>query len=336
MSNHEATSAPKPMRIGVSITRVAISGFAVVFMVLPAFSQGPAVNTLSSGLSDIANRSGRKTIAVVDFTDLQGCVTELGRYMAEDVSVALVNNAKGFDVIDRTNLRVLMQEHKLASTGIIDPETARQLGKVAGVDALVTGTIAPLSDSVHVSAKVLDTETAKMLGGITADIPRTKTVDELLAKGVANCNSVASSQGGGSGVQTQVVAPQTSAPRPAVFSGQIGNIHIFITTCRRAGEWINCLGTIVNQASGRQEIGFRGYTYMVDNFGNQSSNANGSGVVIGTSGQSATLEPDIPMKFQVSETGLSDQATTVSIIFKYGDGFGDGTLTLRNIPIQAK
>jgi TolB-like protein len=304
-------------------------------LVPAANSQGPAVNSLSSGLSDIASRSGRKTVAVVDFTDLQGCVTELGRYMAEDVSVALVNNAKGFEVIDRTNLRVLMQEHKLASTGIIDSETARQLGKVAGVDALVTGTIAPLSDSVHVSAKVLDTETAKMLGGITADIPRTKTVDELLAKGVANCNAAPTPQADGSMGQTQAATPQAPPSPPAVFTGQISNTRVSITTCRRAGEWINCLGTIVNQASGRQQISFY-QSYMVDNFGNQSSNSTGSGVMIGTSERRATLEPDIPMKFQVSEKGPSDRATTVSIILNYDvPGIGRGTLTLRNIPIQA-
>ena len=195
MSRHSASNFSHPTGTYAPVIRIVILGFAIFFLTQPVFSQGPAVYTLSSGLAEIANRSGRKTVAVVDFTDLQGCVTELGRYMAEDVSVALVNDAKGFEVIDRTNLKILMQEHKLASSGIIDPATARKLGQVAGVDALVTGTIAPLSDSVHVSAKILDTQTAKMLGGITADIPRTKTVDELLAKGVANCVSTAASPG---------------------------------------------------------------------------------------------------------------------------------------------
>jgi curli biogenesis system outer membrane secretion channel CsgG len=127
-------------------------------------AQGPEVGPLAAALSKSISASGRKTAAVVDFTDLQGCVTELGRYLAEDLSVGLASDARGFEVIDRTNLKVILQEHHLASTGIIDPETARKLGQIAGVDTLVTGTIAPLGDVIHVSAKALDTNAAMILG----------------------------------------------------------------------------------------------------------------------------------------------------------------------------
>jgi hypothetical protein len=183
---------------------------------------------------------------------------------------------------------------------------------------------------------VLDTETAKMLGGITADIPRTKTVDELLAKGVTNCNAAPTSQGNSSAAQTQAAAPQDLPHPSTVFSGQISNIHVYITACRRAGEWINCIGALENQASESQYLNYDdSSTYMVDNFGNRSSDPRGSGVVIGASGSQATLEPGIPRKFQVSETGLSDQATAVSIIFSYYLVGVHGTLIFRNIPIQA-
>lgn len=220
-----------------SLTRAATLTFAVFLLTQSAPAQGPAVNSLSAGLSEIAKNSGRKTIAVVDFTDLQGCVTELGRYMAEDVSVALVNNAKGFDVIDRTNLRVLMQEHKLVSTGIIDPATARKLGQVAGVDALVTGTIAPLSDSVHVSTKLLDTESAKVLGGITADIPRTKTVDDLLAKGITNCG------------QGPVDTPRAPSNQQQLQTLEYHQYRFDLQSCSRVGSTVECNLTVTNRGS---------------------------------------------------------------------------------------
>src|SRR5713101_2416494 len=97
------------------------------------------MKTVSSSLASRIAASGRKTVAVVDFTDLQGNVTELGRFLAEELSVDLVGDAKGFEVIERTQLKVILQEHKLATTGLIDPQTARKLGQIAGVDALVTG-----------------------------------------------------------------------------------------------------------------------------------------------------------------------------------------------------
>jgi TolB-like protein len=324
MPTRKASPCPNCNPIIPAVTRVALLAFAIFFLMQPAFSQGPAVNSLSSGLSEIANRSGKKTVAVVDFTDLQGCVTELGRYMAEDVSVALVNNAKGFEVIDRTNLKVLMQEHKLASTGIIDPATARKLGQVAGVDALVTGTIAPLSDSVHVSAKVLDTETAKMLGGITVDIPRTRTVEELLAKGVANCGQTSTGNPGGA----QPPGGTTPAPNVAA-TGQIGGIQISIRGCRRDGDWVRCFGSVLNQNDVRKELTIH-EGYMIDNLGGQSKPIRSQ---LGSRGGSAELEPGLPLNVGLSGTGLSDQSTSVSLVLDVYQP--SGKVTLRSIPIQS-
>ena len=328
MSKHSASTSPHSTGTDTPVARIAILGFVILFLMQPAFSQGPVVDSLSAKLSEIAIRSGRKTLAVVDFTDLQGCVTELGRYMAEDVSVALVNDAKGFEVIDRTNLKVLMQEHKLASTGIIDPATARQLGQVAGVDTLITGTIAPLSDSVHVSVKVLDTETAKMLGGVTADIPRTRTVEELLAKGVVNCGQIAT----GNPDDVQRSGGTTPAPNVAA-TGQIGGIQISIGACRRDGGWVRCFGSALNQGNARKHVAFAtAYSHMIDNQGNQSKVIR---YQLGSAGSAADFEPDIPMNIVLSSDGLSDQATSVSLVMT--NGLQDSeTLALRNIPIQAR
>jgi hypothetical protein len=51
----------------------------------------------SRSVSTIGNKlgaSGKKSVAVVGFTDLRLNVTELGRYMAEEFQNALVNEAK--------------------------------------------------------------------------------------------------------------------------------------------------------------------------------------------------------------------------------------------------
>lgn len=125
-----------------------------------------------------------KTIAVADFTDLQGNVTELGRFLAEEFSVSLAGAGTHFEVVDRIHLKSIIRENKLSATGLIDPKTARQLGKIAGVQALITGTVTPFGDNVRVAVKILDTETAKIIGASTANIAKTKAIDELLARGI--------------------------------------------------------------------------------------------------------------------------------------------------------
>lgn len=172
--------------------------------------------------------SGRKSVAVVDFTDLQMNVTELGRFLAEEFQNALTGGGPKFRVVDRTHLRAILQEQKLGTTGAIDPQTARKLGQIAGVELLVTGSLTPFGDSVRLSVKVLDTTTADVVASATADLPRTKAVDELLARSVGS-GSVAP-------------APQAAAaprPVPGVQRVNAGGLGFELQACRGGGP-ITC------------------------------------------------------------------------------------------------
>jgi TolB-like protein len=149
-----------------------------------SFAYEEEIKDISTNMArDIAD-AGKKTIAVADFTDLQGNVTELGRFLAEEFSVALAGAGTRFEVVDRIHLKSIIREHKLSATGMIDPKTARKLGKIAGVQALITGTVTPFGDNVRITVKILDTETAKIIGASTANIAKTKAIEELLARGI--------------------------------------------------------------------------------------------------------------------------------------------------------
>lgn len=134
---------------------------------------GQELKQASSTLAAKIDGLQGKRVAVVDITDLCGNVSRFGRYVAEELSGALVGDAKGFRVMDRTHLQTILQEHKLASTGLIDPQTAKRLGQFAGVDTLVTGTVtSDFGDAVRVMLKALDVSTAEIIAQSTADYPR--------------------------------------------------------------------------------------------------------------------------------------------------------------------
>jgi hypothetical protein len=54
------------------------------------------IKQLSAAIANDISGVGTQTIAVVDFTDLQGNVTEFGRFVAEEMSVDLAMSGKGF------------------------------------------------------------------------------------------------------------------------------------------------------------------------------------------------------------------------------------------------
>ncbi len=202
------------------------------------------IKSLSSTMAENIERAGKKTIAVADFTDLQGNVTELGRFLAEEFSVKLAGSGKRFEVVDRTHLKSILREHKLSSTGLIDPQTARKLGKIIGVDTLITGTITPFGDSIRLSIKILDTATAKIIGGTTGNIAKTKAIEELLAKGVMTF-----------AVPTPEATIPTPSPQIKSIAKEEFNDFIFeLKGCKRSGQNVLCTVDITNTLNKRRDL----------------------------------------------------------------------------------
>jgi len=305
------------------------------------------VKQLSAQMAVAIAKSGKKTVAVVDFTDLQGCVTELGRFLAEEFSVNLTVEAKDFEVIDRMHLKTLLQEHKLASSGIIDPQTVMRLGEIAGVQALVTGSLTPFGDSVRLSAKVLDVSTARMIGAFNADIPRTKAVEELLARGINSCaqptlggDPASPPSSGTASTQSPNQPRGTDAKPPAI---EKHHLVLALRGCSRSGHTVSCVGSVTNKAENRRDIGLAGspYANAVDDAGNQYKSIS---ISFGR-GTDSELEPDLPVNFSLTVEDVVAGASRINIVLVYFGfyrdevpmlGFGGAKAAFRDVPIQQK
>lgn len=143
------------------------------------------LTTLATKVSSLIKENGKKKVTVLDFTDLQGNGSELGRYIAEELSVNLVMNKRDFSVLDRANLKSILAEHKLTATGLVDPENAKKLGQFAGVDALIIGTIVPKNPNTSLTAKIITTDTAEIVGAVKAEFKPDETTQQLSSRPAA-------------------------------------------------------------------------------------------------------------------------------------------------------
>ena len=124
---------------------------------------------------------GKATIAVVEFSDLSGGVTDFGRLLSEELITKMFATGK-YKVIERLLLNKAIAEHKLQLQGIVDPKSAKELGRILGVDAIVSGTIATLGDSLRVNARLIATGTGEVLSVAAVAIVKDDSIKELLAK----------------------------------------------------------------------------------------------------------------------------------------------------------
>jgi TolB-like protein len=147
------------------------------------------LSKLADKLAAQIKEHGKKKVTVIDFSDLQGGATELGRYIAEQLTVDLVIGKTDFSVLDRANLKSILAEHKLTATGLVDPENAKKLGMFAGVDALILGTIIPKNEKINLNAKIITTDTAEIIGAARAEFKSDEIVQQLVSHPAAEGKS---------------------------------------------------------------------------------------------------------------------------------------------------
>ena len=239
------------------------------------------------------------------------------------------------------NLKPLLQEHKLASKGIIDPQTARRLGEIAGVQALVTGNITPFGDSVRLSIKILDASTARVISGFSGDIPRTKAIEELLAKGISSTRNT--------------TTPQITSPPPAdrgalAASQKVDSFSFALKGCQRSGARILCKLLVINQGEDtRLVVSGRNVFNAVNN--RKSRIIDGAGneypaemVGLGNMGNEGQVEnllvSGVPVSLTLTFGEVTADTNEVALLeivcYRYKDNMYRGTgftVQMRNIPL---
>jgi TolB-like protein len=120
-------------------------------------------------------------IAIIEFSNLDGNVTNFGKYLAEELTTRLFRTGR-FEIIERQLIKKIMGEQKLSATGLVDEKSASKFGRILGVDALTTGTIADLNTSVTINARLIASETGSVFAVASVKIPMNKEIEILLGK----------------------------------------------------------------------------------------------------------------------------------------------------------
>lgn len=163
-----------------------IVAFVILFMVAnDACAQkviGDAAKELADQIAIAAARQKRRRIAVIPFRELDGRVTVLGTYLAEELVTDLFSTG-AVDVVEHSMIDKVMAELKFSQSGAVDPDSARHVGRIIGVDAIVTGSIADLKSYVGVNCRLINTETGRIFGVAKTKIVKDADLQRSLKSG---------------------------------------------------------------------------------------------------------------------------------------------------------
>lgn len=312
-SYYASTSIPIP-------TLLLVAGLFAGLVASPLGAYETQLRDEARYLGGQIAEKGKAAVAVIDFTDLDGAVTHLGRFMAEELAVAMATHARSFRVVDRNHIRSLLKEHKLAGDGLIDPATARELGRIAGVDALITATITPLGDSVRLSIKVLDSETAQVIASSSCNIAKTMAIDTLLRRGVAS-----SGGGGFSAGPAPSSGPSSSKVEKEGFLFEL-------QSCQRSNETVTCHLVITNKSTDQQLHFYGDKSRVFDSFGNECYAAK---IHLGSDSSSwklhRTLVRNIPINASAGFEGIAWEIRRLTLV---EFSFRSFTVQFKDVPIS--
>jgi hypothetical protein len=153
------------------------------FIVTAIFSQSTFDNSLNEVSADIAGKlsqKNKKKIVVLYITDINKAQTVAGKYIADVISVNIVNDQGNFEVFDRENLSGIAEAKKMMAEGYIDANKAKELGKLLAVDAIVIGNYTVLTTTLKLTIKALDVNSGFVIAATMKDLPITSDAGALL------------------------------------------------------------------------------------------------------------------------------------------------------------
>jgi hypothetical protein len=111
-----------------------------------------------------------------------------------DILFATLSANPAMYLVDRADIQKLIEEHELNLSGMVTPGQATQIGQLTGAKILVTGSVIEADKTLYIVAKMIGTETSRVLGESVKGSMNGELaplVEELAAKVAATVSSKA-------------------------------------------------------------------------------------------------------------------------------------------------
>ncbi|MBI4818164.1 MAG: phosphate/phosphite/phosphonate ABC transporter substrate-binding protein [Deltaproteobacteria bacterium] len=136
----------------------------------------------------VALKDLKRRLAVLPF---EAMGTELGvedpGQAAAELLGTILFDARRFLMTERSQLDKALEEQRLSLQDLVDASTAIKVGHVVGADVLLTGSVMKIDGKVHITARLIETESARVVSaqhgkGDTLEQVATQVANDLAAE----------------------------------------------------------------------------------------------------------------------------------------------------------
>lgn len=275
--------------------------------------------------STLAGSLEGHTVAVLDFADLRGQVTQLGTYVSEQITLELVRSGKG-NVLERRQVLQVLEELNLRKADLSNSEV-ELAGQQLGADIIVVGRASAMGRNVEGTARAVRVTGAALLAADRFSAAAPDEVLRLSGQSVPTAGAAAGAPG----------AP--AAAEGPVTEATVGPVQAVLSECQAAGSVVTCAFTftsatvdatlsIHNYSSEARDEGGNAYQLSEFTFGSENGSEWRTVLVARESTPGRLMITGVP----ITMTRLTRISVRTGI--QIGERSLDNqTMTFRNVPI---
>jgi len=286
------------------------------------------MNVLANEMVKSLSQEKKSKIAIMEFPDLNGQVSELGKFIPEELTTRFFRT-KRFDVVERQLINKVIDEQRLGVSGMLDANSAAEIGKMLGVEAIVTGTITDIGASIRINARMIATQTGSVFAVSSANISKDDYILALMKKIPAHDTY---SHSIGSQETTHANITKT------LSKNTVDGIDFEVVSAKIVpGDHILIDVVVTNTSRTDKEVRINNNTRLYDNLGQEFLNPVRSIGAKKTQYRSEDLShlyiAGIPTKVTLDFSNIDPTANSIALLKIQGWGLSTEVL-LRNIPLS--
>jgi len=149
---------------------------AIPFVCLVFISSGSAAQeepavALVERIEESAAKLGGNVLVIVPFSYPDGIKSIEGALVSERLMESLAE--RGYvKIVERALLDKVLEEQKLAASGLVDPATAVKIGQLLGARGMMTGTAMDQGENLEVHVRLLNIESGEVVLAMRQVVPR--------------------------------------------------------------------------------------------------------------------------------------------------------------------
>jgi TolB-like protein len=138
-----------------------------------------SLKLLADGVIAESLKAKKERLAIIDFTDAKGAVTQIGQFLAEELGTQLLV-AGELKVVEHKLVSSTLKKRHITQIEATSPKALKGAAKAIRTDVFVTGSYLDAPEGILVTVKLMNPSNAQAIGAARGMIPKAGPLGEMV------------------------------------------------------------------------------------------------------------------------------------------------------------